>query len=173
MGAGKTCVGRLLARRLALPFVDTDEEIVKAAGATNPEIFARFGEPAFRHGERRVIARLLEAGPQILATGGGAFLDEQTRAVIKATGTSVWLRASLDILARRTIGRGGRPLLETCDPRATLAELMEARYPVYALADVVVDTTDEPAETTVDRVLQAIRAALTERASPSPEAMRA
>lgn len=171
MGAGKTCIGRLLARRLGLPFVDADEEIARAAGATIPEIFARFGESAFREGERRVIARLLDAPPQVLATGGGAFLDEQTRALIRARGVSVWLRASLDILARRTIGRGGRPLLETADPRATLAQLIESRYPVYASADVVVDTTDEPADITADRVLRAIRATAAARAST--EAVRA
>jgi shikimate kinase len=156
MGAGKTCIGRRLARRLELPFVDTDDEVEKAAGAAIPEIFRRFGEQAFRDGERRVIARLLSEPPQVLATGGGAFVDQWTRAAIRESAVSVWLRAELDILVGRTVGRGSRPLLETSDPRATLAALMAARHPIYALADLVIDSTDEPPEVTTDRVLQAL-----------------
>lgn len=156
MGAGKSSIGRRLAKRLRLPFVDTDEEIVRAAGASIPEIFAKLGESAFREGERRVIARLLRDAPQVLATGGGAFIDPATRALVGEWGISVWLRAELHVLVRRTLGRGGRPLLDTPDPRATLASLMATRYPVYAEAEIVVDTGDEPPEVTTQRVLDAL-----------------
>jgi shikimate kinase len=158
MGAGKTCIGRRLARRLQMSFVDADEEIVNAAGATITEIFRRYGESAFREGERRVIARLLNAPPQVLATGGGAFIDATTRALIKERSISVWLRADLDVLDKRTRGRGGRPLLQTDDPRATLAALMVARYPIYAQADVIVDSSNESPDVTTSRVLEAVRA---------------
>ncbi|MEO5337453.1 MAG: shikimate kinase [Magnetospirillum sp. WYHS-4] len=157
MGAGKTCVGRRLAKALDIPFIDADEEIVAAAGCSIPEIFARFGEPDFRSGERKVIARLLESGPCVLATGGGAFMDVETRALIRDQGISVWLRAGLDLLFHRTSnGRRDRPLLDNGDPRATLEKLMQIRYPVYAEADVVVDSLDEPPETTAERVLTAL-----------------
>ena len=156
MGAGKTCIGRRLARRLRMSFVDADEEIVKAAGASVAEIFRRYGESAFRESERRVIARLLDA-PQVLATGGGAFVDTATRDLIKQRATSIWLRADLDLLHKRTRGRGGRPLLETDDPRATLAALMLARHPIYAQADIVIDSRDEAPERTTDHVLEAVR----------------
>jgi shikimate kinase len=158
MGAGKTCIGRRLARRLGMTFVDADEEIVKAAGATVSDIFRSYGESAFREGERRVIARLLNSPPQVLATGGGAFVDVTTRALIQQRGISVWLCAELDVLAHRTKGRAGRPLLETDDPRTTLAALMAARYPMYAQADVIVDSRDEAPEVTTGRVLDALRA---------------
>lgn len=157
MGVGKTSIGRRLARRLAVPFADADEEIVRAAGRTIDDIFATLGESVFRDGERRVIARLLEQGPLVLATGGGAFVDPQTRARIKAVALSVWLRAELDVLVRRTHGRGGRPLLAGDDPAAVLARLMAERYPLYAEADVIVDTGDEPVERTVRRILTALR----------------
>ncbi len=163
MGSGKTCIGRHLARRLELPFVDADEEIVSAAGVPVAEIFATLGESAFREGERKVIARLLDRSPHVLATGGGAFIDPDTRQLIRQRGVSIWLRASLDILDRRTRGRSSRPLLNVCDPRAVLESLMRLRYPVYAEADVVVDTTEEPAETTARNVLAALRRHLTER----------
>jgi shikimate kinase len=163
MGAGKTCVGRRLAHRLRLPFIDADEAIADAAGATVTEIFAAMGEAAFRDGERRVIARLLAGPPQVLATGGGAFVDPATRALIRERGISVWLRASLDVLDRRTRGRGGRPLLEVADPRAALATLLAVREPIYAQADVVVDTSDEPADFTTGRVLDALLAHLARR----------
>ncbi len=169
MGAGKTCIGRRLARRLQMSFVDADEEIVKAAGATVVEIFRRYGESAFREGERRVIARLLDAAPLVLATGGGAFIDVTTRQLIKERGISVWLRADLDVLERRTRGREGRPLLQTDDPRATLAALMASRYPIYALADIVVDSRDVMPEKNTDHVLEAIHAYCT-RAGSSMEA---
>lgn len=156
MGAGKSCVGRRLARRLGCPFTDADEEIAKAAGCSIEEIFAKMGEAAFRSGERRVIARLLEESPGVLATGGGAFMDEETRARIKACAISVWLKADLDVLVRRTRGRTGRPLLNTGDPRATLARLMAERYPIYAEADVVIETGDEPIDATVERIIEAL-----------------
>jgi shikimate kinase len=147
-----------LARRLQMSFVDADEEIVRAAGAPVAEIFRRYGESAFRESERRVIARLLNAAPQVLATGGGAFVDIATRELIKQRGISVWLRADLDLLDKRTRGREGRPLLQTDDPRGTLAALMDSRYPIYAQADIVIDSRDEAAEKTTDHVLEAVRA---------------
>ena len=156
MGAGKTCIGRRLARQLDLPFADADEEIVAAAGASIPEIFAAYGESTFREGERRVIARLLGGSPHVLATGGGAFIDPATRQLIAERGISIWLRASLDVLERRTVGRTSRPLLNVADPRAVLAELMTVRDPVYAEANIVVDTSDEPADFTTRRVLAAL-----------------
>jgi len=156
MGAGKTCVGRRLARRLGRRFTDADDEIVLAAGCSIEEIFETMGEDVFRSGERRVIARLLDEGPSVLATGGGAFIDEETRARIKAGAVSVWLKADLDVLVRRTRGRPGRPLLKTGDPRATLARLMAARYPIYAEADIVVETGDEPVDATVERIAAAL-----------------
>ncbi|MFO1128511.1 MAG: shikimate kinase [Rhodospirillales bacterium] len=156
MGAGKTSVGRRLAKRLGVAFVDSDDEIVKAAGCSVQEIFTRFGEPAFREGERRVIARLLAEPPQVMATGGGAFLDPATRERIRTHGSSVWLKADLDVLVKRTEGRPGRPLLNTGDPRSVLARLMTLRYPIYALADVTVESEDVPIELTVDKVAAAV-----------------
>lgn len=170
MGAGKTCIGRRLARCLNLPFVDADDEIVKAAGASIPEIFRTLGESAFREGERRVIARLLQEPPQVMATGGGAFMDAATRALIGEHAVSIWLRAELDILVRRTSGRTSRPLLATGDPRPVLAALMTARYPIYARADVVVDTDDEPADATARRVFEALRAFCARGAEPATAA---
>jgi shikimate kinase len=156
MGAGKSCVGRRLAARLGLPFLDSDVEFEAAAGCTIADYFARFGEPAFRDGERRVIARLLEGPPSVLATGGGAFCDAETRARIQDGALSVWLRADLELLVKRTVGRDHRPLLKQGDPREILARLMEARYPLYALADLAVDTSDDPPEITVAQVLDAL-----------------
>ncbi|WP_370511901.1 shikimate kinase [Telmatospirillum sp. J64-1] len=156
MGAGKSCIGRKLAARLHMPFLDADTEIEAAAGMPITEIFTRFGEAHFREGERRVIGRLLEGKPCILATGGGAFMDGQTRSLIRDRAISVWLRADLDLLVKRTAGRGHRPLLNQGDPRQTLAALMEKRYPVYAQADIVVDSADEVPEVTVKRVLEAL-----------------
>jgi shikimate kinase len=153
MGAGKSSVGRRLAKILDLPFVDADEEIERAAGCSIEDIFRLYGEPAFRDGEERVIARLLESGPQVLATGGGAFMNSRTRKRIRERAISIWLRADLDLLVRRTARRGGRPLLAHGDPRATLERLMAERYPVYAEADMTVDTTDENIERMVDRIL--------------------
>lgn len=158
MGAGKTKVGRLLAQRLAMPFADADDEIVEAAGCSIEEIFERFGESAFRDGERRVVARLLEGEPIVLATGGGAFVDPGTRARIKERGISVWLRAELDVLVQRTSRRGGRPLLKNRDIKATLEKLMAERYPIYAEADIVVDSGWQPVDVTLQRILDALAA---------------
>jgi shikimate kinase len=173
MGAGKSSVGRRLAVRLAIPFVDADVEIEKAAGMTISEIFAAHGESYFRAGETRVIARLLEGGPQVLATGGGAFMNADTRVAIRDKGISVWLRATVEVLNRRIKRRGDRPLLKGVDPLETLRRLLEERDPVYAEADVTVDSRDVPHETIVDEILEGLRGriapedATTE--SPAPE----
>lgn len=156
MGAGKSSVGRLLAERLALPFLDADSEIERAAGATIEDIFAHEGEAVFRSGERRVIARLLAGAPAVIATGGGAFMDGATRTAIRERGISVWLKADLETLVERTARRGGRPLLKRGDPREILARLIDERYPVYAEADLVVETGEDPAETVAERIIEAI-----------------
>jgi shikimate kinase len=153
MGAGKSSVGRRLAARLDLPFVDADQEIETAAGMTISEIFARHGEPAFRDGERRVITRLLGDPVHVQATGGGAFMDERTRAAIRERAISIWLRAELDELVRRVSRRTDRPLLKGSDPRTVMERLMAERYPVYALADVTVPSSSGSADETVDRIL--------------------
>jgi shikimate kinase len=165
MGAGKTNIGRRLAAKLHLPFVDADHEIEAAAGETIEEIFEKRGEAVFREGERRVIARLLEGAPHVLATGGGAFMDPQTRAAIRAHGISIWLRAELDLLVDRVARRPNRPLLKAGDPRAILGQLIEKRHPVYAEADLVVDSVDGPPELTLARVLDALRRYLERRAA--------
>ncbi|BBK45096.1 hypothetical protein STVA_51160 [Allostella vacuolata] len=170
MGAGKTSVGRRIAQRLGLSFIDADAEIEAAAGCTIAEIFARHGEAAFRDGERRVIARLLEEPVHILATGGGAFMDPATRASIRARGISLWLRAELDVLVRRVARRTHRPLLNQGDPKEILTRLMTIRYPVYAEADIIVDSLDAPTETTVERCMAALSAYV---AHPPAEAMAA
>jgi shikimate kinase len=161
MGAGKSSVGRKLAGKLGLPFVDADSEIEAAAGMTIPDIFAIRGEDDFRSGEARVIARLLESGPQVLATGGGAFMNADTRTMIGAKGVSVWLRADFDVLFKRIKRRSDRPLLRTADPAGTLRGLMQDRYPVYALADIIVDSRDVLHEVIVDEILDALHGALT------------
>ncbi len=158
MGAGKTSIGRRLAQRLGLAFVDSDHEIETAAGCTIETIFEMYGEKAFRDCERRVIGRLLEEPVQVVATGGGAFIDPETRAQVKARGLSVWLRADLDLLLHRVARRANRPLLKRGDPREILAGLMAQRYPLYAEADVTVDTRDAPPDVTVDAVLSALQA---------------
>ena len=160
MGAGKTTIGRRLAARLQLPFLDADHEIEQAAGKSIPEIFADHGETQFREGERRVIARLLAGGPQVLATGGGAFMDAATREAVARQGVSVWLRAEFDVLLRRVRRRPNRPLLQTPDPEATLHALMDRRYPVYAQADVTVLSRDAAHEAIVDDVVAALAAFL-------------
>ena len=161
MGAGKSAVGRRIAARLKVPFIDADTEIEAAAGCSIAEIFARHGEPAFRDGERRVVSRLLETEPvHVLATGGGAFLDPATQALIREKAISVWLRAELDVLFERVSRRSHRPLLKTADPKRTLAELIEQRYPIYARADIIVDSGDGPIGTMVDRVIAAVAAYL-------------
>lgn len=155
MGAGKTSVGRRLARTLEAGFADADEEIVTAAGMSIADIFALYGEPRFRDLERRVVARLLEQPPSVLALGGGAFVDPETRRRVKQAAVSVWLRADLDTLLARTLRKkGSRPLLDRgTDPRDVLARLMEARHPIYAEADHTVDTASEPHEAVVERIL--------------------
>ncbi len=158
MGAGKTTVGRRLAQRLELPFVDADAEVEAAAGLTIPEIFEAHGEPAFRDGERKVIARLLDGGAQVLATGGGAFMDPDTRARIAQSGISVWLKADLDVLMRRVGKRPTRPLLESDDPRAVMEKLMHERNPVYAQADIALETGDGPHEDVVERLVTELEA---------------
>ncbi len=156
MGAGKTTIGRRLAAALMLPFIDADEEIERAAGLPVAEIFARHGEPDFRRGERRVIERLLQGGSHVLATGGGAFMDPETRALVRAQAISVWLRADIDVLMRRVEKRDNRPLLQGGDPRAVLERLMAERYPIYAQADVTVDSNNGPHGAAVTLVLQAL-----------------
>ena len=160
MGAGKSSIGRRVALRLGIPFVDADAEIEKAAGMTIPDIFAMHGEPDFRAGEARVIARLLESGPQVLATGGGAFMNADSRAVMGAKGVSIWLKAEFDVLMRRIKRRHDRPLLKTDDPGATLRALMDERYPVYALADVTVQSREVPHEKIVDEIVSGLAAHL-------------
>jgi|SRR5688572_24520375 shikimate kinase len=142
MGAGKSSVGRRLAEKLDLPFIDADHEIEAAAGQSIAEIFSQHGETYFREGERRVIARLLAGGPQVLATGGGAFLNEDTRQHIRARGISIWLKAELPLLMKRVLKRTDRPLLRSSDPEAVMRRLMDERYPVYAAADLVVESRD-------------------------------
>ena len=158
-GAGKSSIGRRLAARLGLPFKDADTEIEAAAGLPITEIFARYGEPHFRDGERRVISRLLAGPPLVLATGGGAFADARTRAAVKASGAvSVWLRVPLPTLLRRVAGREHRPMFLNADPREVLERLIAARHPLFAEADVTVDCTDEPPEVTTRRVAEAVAA---------------
>ncbi|WP_022728743.1 shikimate kinase [Fodinicurvata sediminis] len=157
MGAGKSCVGRRLATRYGLSFIDADSEIEAAAGCSIPEIFARDGEEAFRTGERKVIARLLRSDkPAVIATGGGAYMNAETRAEIHQHGLAVWLRAELDVLARRTSKRDNRPLLKKGNPRQVLAELIETRYPVYAEADITVESREGPIDATVDEVVASL-----------------
>ena len=158
MGAGKSTVGRRLADKLGLPFVDADHEIEAAAGKTIPEIFADHGEAYFREGERKVIARLLDSGAAVLATGGGAYVNTETRNLIKLKGVSIWLKAEVEVLMKRIKRRGDRPLLKTDDPAATLTALIEQRYPIYAEADVTVLSRDVPHEAIVDEIIAALRA---------------
>jgi shikimate kinase len=161
MGVGKSSIGRRLAARLNLPFVDADGEIEKAAGMSIADIFARHGEADFRSGEARVIARLLEGGPQVLATGGGAIMNADTRAAIKAKGVSVWLSAELDVLMRRISKRKNeRPLLQTADPAETVRRLMEERGPIYAQADITVQSREVAHEAIVADLMAALAAFL-------------
>jgi shikimate kinase len=148
-------VGRRLAARLDLPFVDADEEIESAAGKPIMDIFKDHGEPYFREGERKVIARLLGCGPQVLATGGGALMSAETRDNIRRSGISIWLKAELSVLMRRVLKRNTRPLLEK-DPERVMRELMEARYPIYATADITVESRDLPHDTIVGEIIEAL-----------------
>ncbi len=154
MGVGKSTVGRRLAARLGVAFVDADEEIEKAAGMTITEMFERYGESYFRDGERRVIARLMDGGPKIIATGGGAFMQDDTRRLILEHATAIWLDADIDILVDRVSRREGRPLLKGKDPRAVLTELAATRNPVYALAPIHIKSIAAPHEVTVDSILE-------------------
>ncbi len=156
MGVGKSSVGRRIANALDLPFRDADSEVEVAAGRSVSDIFADLGEPAFREGERRVIARLLDQEPHVLATGGGAFIAPETRALIKSKAVSVWLKADLEVLARRVARKDTRPLLAGKDPLKVLQGLAEARYSAYAQADVVVETGDVAHHVTVEQVIRAL-----------------
>ena len=156
MGAGKSTVGRRLAERLELPFIDADIEIERAAGKTIPEIFADHGEAYFRDGERRVISRLIDHGPQILATGGGAFINPEIRKLIADRGISVWLRAELPLLMKRVRRRSNRPLLDTADPEAVMRRLIDERYPIYAEAAITIDSRDLSHNVIVNDLLLAL-----------------
>lgn len=171
MGAGKSSVGRRLAARIGFDFVDADTEIEKAAGASIPEIFASHGEAAFRDGERKVIARLLEQPRIVLATGGGAYMNPETRARIRTRGLSIWLNAELDVLVKRCGRRGNRPLLQNGDLRGTLQRLMRERYPVYAEADITVVSGDGPHEAVVEQIIAQLPSAYrVAAAAPLPAA---
>lgn len=156
MGAGKTAIGRKVAATLGLPFIDSDHEIESVSRMTIPDLFERYGEAEFRALEQRVIFRLLEQGPQVLATGGGAFMNPETRAAIAERGLSVWLKADVDTLLDRVSKKQNRPLLKNADPRAVLEKLMGERYPVYALADVTAPTRDERREVIAGEVIEAL-----------------
>lgn len=156
MGVGKSSIGRRLAARLGLAFVDADSEIEEAAGMSIPDIFAVHGEAHFRDGEARVIARLLESGPTVLATGGGAFLREETRARIRAQGVSLWLKADADVILKRVRRRNDRPLLQTDDQRGTIERLIAERHPIYAGADICVISQDVPHERIVEQCIDAL-----------------
>jgi shikimate kinase len=168
MGAGKTSVGKRIAAKLNLPFIDADAEIEKAADATIPEIFAQHGEAYFRDGERRVIKRLLDGNPKVLATGGGAFMNEETRAAIAEGAVSIWLRAELDVLMARVRKRANRPLLQNPDPEGTMRRLMAERDPVYALADIHILSRDVTHEIVADEMIDALLAFLAAE-SPTQE----
>jgi shikimate kinase len=167
MGAGKTSVGRRLASILSVPFRDADAEIELAAGCTINEIFERFGEPAFRAGERKVIARLLGDPPHVLATGGGAFMDVETRARIKQSAVSIWLKANIELLLERVTRKDTRPLLRNTDNRTALERLLAEREPIYAQADITVESDEGPHDAVVKRILAALDA---RRVKDSPEA---
>jgi shikimate kinase len=158
MGAGKSTVGRRLAQKLGLEFTDADAEIERAAGKTVPDIFRDHGEAYFREGERKVIARLLDSGPQVLATGGGAFINEETRHNIARRGISVWLRADMNLLMKRVRRRDNRPLLKAEDPEEVMRQLIAQRYPVYGQADVTVESRDVPHNSIVSDVIRALAA---------------
>ncbi|WP_380874987.1 shikimate kinase [Sphingomonas sp. DBB INV C78] len=157
MGSGKSTVGRRLASRLHLPFVDADHEIEVAAGLSIPEIFERFGEAHFRDGERRVIARLIDGQPKVVATGGGAFMQDETRQLILDKATAVWLDADIEVLVDRVGRREGRPLLKDRDPHEALTELAAVRNPVYALAPIRVRSQPLPHDATVDAIIRALK----------------
>jgi shikimate kinase len=156
MGAGKSTIGRRLAARLRLPFLDADAEIEAAAGMSIPDIFESHGEPHFRDGEARVIARLLEAGPSVLATGGGAFMREETRNRVRDKAVSIWLKADADTILKRVKRRADRPLLQTADPAATIGRLIDQRHPVYQLADITIASREVLHEKIVEECIAAL-----------------
>jgi shikimate kinase len=157
MGAGKSAIGRRLAQRLELSFVDADDEIEAAAGCTIEDIFARYGEAEFRKGEEKVLRRLMRGPRKVLATGGGAFMNERTREAIKSRGVSIWLRADLETLMRRVGRRNDRPMLKSGNPRETMQRLMDLRYPVYAEADLTVDSTEGPHDLVVREIAEKLQ----------------
>lgn len=156
MGAGKTAIGRKVAQILDLPFADSDHEIETVSRMSIPELFERYGEPEFRALEQRVIDRLVKDGPRVLSTGGGAFMNTQTRAVVADHGVSIWLKADLDLLMERVAKKQNRPLLKNPDPRAVMQKLIDERYPVYALADITVETRDAKREIIMEETVQAL-----------------
>ena len=165
MGAGKSTIGRRLAARLHLPFSDADTEIEAAASMSIPDIFETHGEPHFRDGEARVIARLLDGGPAVIATGGGAFMREETRQRVRDKAISIWLKADIDVIMKRVRRRADRPLLQTEDPTGTVRRLLDAREPVYALADLTIGSRDVPHDRIVEECIEALRARLCSAAS--------
>ncbi|HTV67194.1 MAG TPA: shikimate kinase [Rhizobiaceae bacterium] len=169
MGAGKTAIGRKVAGALGLPFLDSDHEIETASRMTVPDLFERYGEPEFRSLEQRVILRILESGPQVLSTGGGAYMNEHTREAIATHGISVWLKADIDTLMDRVSKKQNRPLLKNADPRGVMAKLMDERYPVYAKADVTVFTRDERKEVIAAEVIEALAARIAGSAGKAAE----
>lgn len=168
MGAGKTAIGRKVAQALDLPFIDSDTEIETVSTMSIPELFERYGEPEFRSLENRVVTRLLEGGRRVLSTGGGAFMNAATRDAIRARGVSVWLKADLDLLMERVSKKKNRPLLKNPDPRGVMARLIAERYPVYAEADITVETRDDRREVIAAEVIAAISAHLVDT-SPARE----
>ncbi len=168
MGCGKTSVGRRTAQQLGLPFVDADEAIEEAAGKTIKEIFDDHGEAYFRDGERRVIARLLRSAPQVLATGGGAYMNAETRAAIAEAGVAVWLKAELPVLMRRVLKRSNRPLLQSANPEEIMRGFMAARYPIYAQAPITVDSRDIPHDAMAVRVIEALHSHFTQQTASDP-----
>ena len=163
MGVGKSTVGRRLASKVGLPFRDADHEIEAAAGMTIPDIFSVYGEAYFRDGERRVIARLLQDGPMVLATGGGAFMSEEIRRRIAELGVSIWLKADLEVLMSRVRKRSNRPLLQNPDPEGTMRRLMDIRYPIYAQADLTVESHEVPHDRVVNEIIRSLGAWLEAR----------
>lgn len=168
MGVGKSSVGRRLAAVLGMPFCDVDDEIEKAAGCSIPDIFAKHGEAEFREGERRVIARLLEGPAHVMATGGGAFVQPTTRALLKEKAITVWLQADIEVLVKRTARRDNRPLLRGKDARAVLTELAEAREPAYAQADIHISSGEAPHQAAVDAIIAGLKAHLARAPAPVP-----
>ena len=173
MGAGKSTIGRRLAARLRLPFVDADSEIETAHAMPIPEIFEKFGEPYFRDGEARVIARLLESGPAVLATGGGSFMREETRRRVHDKAVSIWLKADADIIMRRVKRRADRPLLQTADPAATVGRLIAEREPIYQDADITVSSRDVPHDKIVEECIDALHGRLCAVVQPASDSVSA